>query len=485
MQRSPSFAEAILKRSVAKFPDHKPTLQILGVVQHRLGKDDEAEVHFRKLVEMDPDNAENHANLGTALGGLKRHKEAIESMEESVKLNPKKAMFLNNLAIQYQEVGKYKDAEDVLQEALKLKQTAEVWDNLGNLYVQMENYPSAKNCYLNAIGIDEKYVPSHVSLGLVSHFMGDWKKGFEKYEWRYLYYPELRPYISWYDLSKMWDGKASLEGKRVLVYGEQGSGDIIMFSRYLKEIKARGAYVMFHIPVSLNKLFAGMKEIDEFVNVDINNLKVDPLPEYDYQFALMSAPFLLGVEAISGEWYITDTPDNFRNIIKEQCPDTINVGIVWSGNTANPDNVDKAVPLSELKRLESVEGVKLFSLQMDGKEEAEAAGLTDLSDFIQDFSDTARVIKGMDILICCDTAAAHVAGACGMTVWNLIRYGPDWRWPIRRPMISGTHWYESMTLFHQQEKGNWSKVIDAVIESLTESVNTINVLKKHFSSSEN
>jgi tetratricopeptide (TPR) repeat protein len=466
LREHPGLAEAVLLRSVKKYPDHLATLQVLGVIQQRIGKHKEAEENFRKLVELDPTNSENYANLGTALGGLGRHEEAVEAMEKSVQMDPKKPMFKNNLAIQYEATGRYEDAKALLEEALREKQTAQLWDNLGNLYVRMEDYESAKNCYLTAISLDNRYVPSQINLGLVHHFQGDYMKGFAQYEWRFLYYPELRPYVSWYDLSKMWDGKASLEGKRVLVYGEQGIGDIIMFSRYLKAIKDKGAYVMFHVPSSLNGLLAGLEGFDELVNIEINTVKTDPLPEYDYQFPLMSAPHLLNVGPMSSGSYIKDVPTDFRKLIKEQCPDTFNVGVVWRGNIANPDNDEKSVPLSELMRLQDIKDVKLFSLQIDGEEETKACGLPDMSEFITDFADTARVIHGMDLLICCDTAVSHVAGATGFPVWNLIRYGPDWRWPFRRPAVSGTHWYGSMTLFHQQEKGNWSKVVDKVYEEL-------------------
>lgn len=469
VRQHPGLAIATLERALKIDEDHLAANQLVGVILHQNGRSQEAKPYFEKLCKLDPENAENWANLGTALGALNRKTEAIEAMEKALALKPDEPLFKNNLAIQYQSVGKFAESIELFEECLKDKETAQLWENLGNVYTVMGDYEKAKECLQKAIALDPKYVPAQVHLGLVHHFLGDWKAGFKQYEWRFLYYPELQPYLSWYNLSKMWDGKKSLEGKRVVVFGEQGFGDVIMFSRFIKLVKARGAHVILHCDEKLKGFLSCVEGIDEFTTVDISAMKSDPLPEYDYHFPIMSAPHLLGVEKITGEPYTvsTVTTTDFRALIQEQCSDTFNVGIVWTGNEANPDNRERAIPLAEFKRLRDVPGVRLFSVQTGEAELTPDFEIPDLREFITDFASTSRVLNGLDLLICCDTAIAHVAGSMGFPVWNLIRRGPDWRWPDRQQT---THWYDSMKLYHQTEAGNWSEVFERVEKDLTELV---------------
>lgn len=462
MNEHPGLAEALLVQTLKHNPDHKAALEVCGVVQHHLGKNAEAAAHFERLTELDPEYADNWSNLGTAYGGLGQHDKAIEVMEKSVRMVPQQPLYRNNLAVQYRAAGRHDEAIKQLKAAINLSPAPELWDNLGGVYVELERYDEAVACHQKAALMNSKFIPAQINLSLAHHFSGDWKKGFQQYEWRFFYYPSLRAYLDVYDIKKMWDGKADLSGKRVLVFGEQGFGDIIMFSRFLKGVKARGAYVMVHVPPELKNFIRGVDGVDEVVVSDIMRNGSEPLPEYDYQFALMSAPYLLGVDKIDGSPYAAfyQTGD-FNDWLGEACTD-LKVGVVWAGNPENPDDKERSIPVEHFQRLSGIPGVKLFSLQFG---DAEHSGLPDLTPFIKDFADTARVIQALDLVICCDTAVAHVAGAVGAPVWNLIRRGPDWRWPQREVK---THWYDSMVQFHQSEKGNWGEVFNRVEAGLKE-----------------
>jgi hypothetical protein len=72
-------------------------------------------------------------------------------------------------------------------------------------------------------------------------------------------------------------------------------------------------------------------------------------------------------------------------------------------------------------------------------------------------------VKNLDLLIACDTAVAHLAGALGVPVWAALPFSPDWRW-LREP--SDTPWYPTMRLFRQTERGNWTTVIEQMANEL-------------------
>jgi ADP-heptose:LPS heptosyltransferase len=82
---------------------------------------------------------------------------------------------------------------------------------------------------------------------------------------------------------------------------------------------------------------------------------------------------------------------------------------------------------------------------------------------VEDFADTAALVALCDVVICVDTAAAHLAGAMGKVVWLLLPYVPDWRWLLER---ADSPWYPSMRLFRQRRSGEWGPVLEDVSAAL-------------------
>src|SRR5262249_59390138 len=125
----------------------------------------------------------------------------------------------------------------------------------------------------------------------------------------------------------------------------------------------------------------------------------------------------------------------------------------------------RTIPLSEFARLSSLPGVQLFSLQKGpGAEEVSTLpGVIDLGQTLDEttgaFIETAAILKNLDLLITCDTAIAHVAGALGVPVWVALCRVPDWRWGLKGET---TVWYPTMRLFRQPTPGDWASTFDKI-----------------------
>jgi ADP-heptose:LPS heptosyltransferase len=105
---------------------------------------------------------------------------------------------------------------------------------------------------------------------------------------------------------------------------------------------------------------------------------------------------------------------------------------------------------------------------MDGEAGAGAdAGLPllDLGADIADFGDTAAIVAQLDLVVCVDTAVAHVAGALGKPCWIMLpAVHPDWRWMTGR---ADTPWYpRALTLYRQTRPGDWHDVVAAMTADL-------------------
>jgi Tfp pilus assembly protein PilF len=492
----PQSAELILKQLLKCDPEHEEALQLLGLANHRMGKNVEAVEIFQTAIELDPVNADNWNNIALAHGGLGQHEKAIECLEKAIQYNASQFLYLNNLALQYRACDRQEDAIATLNNALAIKVVPQVLINLGGVYGEVKDLDKAKECFEKALEVAPEYSPAHVDLAYTHCLKGDWAKGFAEYEWRFDYHPQLSHYRRNYLQDREWEGQ-SLEGKKILIYCEQGMGDAIQFVRFVPLLKQQGAYVMLHCTERLHDLLERCEGVDQIVHRDIVNDKGPDFPEYDYQCAIMSLPHLLEMPPISGQPYIKPATTKFWDHMEKEHGDTFNIGISWAGSAAHPNDERRSIPLKHFKLLESVEGVQLFSLQVDARkrkygwqtyaegseqlsnfqegnskvvdytEDCDDMQIVDLTQMIQSYEDTATILAGLDLVICCDTSVLHLAGAMGVPCWGLLPFNPDWRWQIDGET---TVWYDSVRLFRQVERNNWPEVFARVREELNEAI---------------
>jgi len=149
----------------------------------------------------------------------------------------------------------------------------------------------------------------------------------------------------------------------------------------------------------------------------------------------------------------------------------ITVGLAWAGSPTHTRDRFRSMRLSQLRPVLEVAGVGFVSLQKGaGAEQATDAVLAgvewlDLGPELADFADTAAVIAQLDLVICVDTAVAHLAGAMGKPVWVMLPQPADFRWLEGR---EDSPWYPTMRLFRQSRRDEWSDVVERVAAALQE-----------------
>jgi hypothetical protein len=84
---------------------------------------------------------------------------------------------------------------------------------------------------------------------------------------------------------------------------------------------------------------------------------------------------------------------------------------------------------------------------------------------LEDFCDTAAVISELDLVLCVDTAVAHLAGALGKPVWLMLPQPADFRWMEGR---EDSPWYPTLRLFRQSRRDHWEEVVERVKAALQE-----------------
>lgn len=296
------------------------------------------------------------------------------------------------------------------------------------------------------------------SLSLYELKRGDCENGWANYEQR----PPRRDLARKLDEYPEWRGE-DLAGRTILVCGEQGLGDQIMFARYIPLLRAIGANVVLFTMPGLSRLFASAFPDVRILASDAELKGLEP----DCWVAIGSLPFRWGHQVetpqagdLSLPYLWPDRADTNR--LSTWMPRTgrLRVGLCWKGNPEHRRDRYRSIRFADLKPLLEVPGVDFYSLQRGDTE----SGLVNLTAYCHDLADTAAAIGNLDLVITVDTAMLHLAGAIGKPVWGLIYTPGDWRWGGGNE--TATPWYASVRLIRQEKQLDWSRELQAIASDL-------------------
>lgn len=380
--------------------------------------------------------------------------------------HPKHPLIPFFLATAYQQDGDVDKALIYINQAYDLvKQTPsfyELYEAFAEIFLFLGLCDEAIVCHQ----IIEKYKPSmenRFNMALPLLATGHYEQGWSYYELRLQQATFTKNYVQ----SNMpyWDGASIISGKTLLVIWEQGFGDNIQFIRFLPLLKQRTqAHIIFVCADALKRLFESLLGIDAVHTTTT-------LPAHDYKIYLLSLPFLLHLyqeDQFLPKPYIHANTELITQWSKHLPQiEGYHVGICWSGNQAYTYQAKRNCALSDFMPLLTHKNIQLVSLQHQLSPTDAALlsrmNLIDIGTQVQDFADLAAVIAQLDLVICIDTAIAHLAAAMGKPTWVLIRYETEWRHPRGR---QHSPWYNSMRLFRQAKPGDWRSVMDAVMAAL-------------------
>ena len=415
------------KKALDLSPRHPNALFNLGNAYMDLENFDAAIEPYRGAVQLDVGNAEKHFNLANALMKTGQFTESLKPFETAIALKPNYVDALCNYASSLQSLGRADQAMAHLQKAL----------------------------------LSEPESPDlHWNLSLAALQNGDQSTGWAEYEWRWKM-PTFADFKR--DFSQpVWRGEA-LIGRSLFVHTEQGFGDNIQFCRYVQMVSNKGGRVILECRPELKRLFGTLDGTETLVTLG------EVLPEFDFHIPLMSLPNVFGTT-------IDTVPSNvpYLSVPEEIDPDPrifeangFKVGLVWAGSPTRVDNQKRSLLFSDLEPLFDVPGIDFFSLQVGaGKDELKKAKtglITDLTDNILDFADTASILSQLDLLISVDTSVLHLAGALAKPAWGAMSSPTGFLWMDDR---EDSPWYPSLRLFRQTKPGEWGPVILSICEAL-------------------
>ena len=481
-------------------PDHVDAYSSCGLALHFLQHYHAAIASYDKAILLKPDHAEVHFNRGAALYALRQHQASIASYDKAIALNPEHATAYCNRGNAFKELKQHQAAIDCYDRAITIKPDyaeaycnrgvashglkqyqaaidyydkaitinpnyADAYSNRGIALAELRQYQAAIDSYDRAIAIKPDYAEAHLNQSLCLLQKGDFEQGWAKFEWRWQTtsidsFRNKRHYAQ-----PLWLGAEPLQGKTILLYSEQGLGDTIQFCRYATLVSQLGARVILEVQCPLRDLLTKLEGVAEVF------ITGDRLPTFDYHCPLLSLPlaFNTAFETIpASASYLASDPGKVEHWKARLGNKTRpRVGLVWSGNAEQKNDVNRSISLAELAS-KLPHGFEYVSLQKELRD-ADSPTLKEFPEILhfgeelQDFTDTAALCELVDIVFSVCTSVAHLAGALGKPVWIALTFNADWRWLLDR---SDTPWYPSARLYRQEAAGDWDAVFQRISHDL-------------------
>lgn len=365
----------------------------------------------------------------------------------------------------------------------------DIQNNLGTLFIN-EGKPQDSLPYLDAaINADPNHGQAHWNRSLAYLEMGDYARGWPEYDWGVTakvrvdrqYTVQTAPVLPY------WKGEPDAN---LVVYGEQGIGDEIMFASMLPDLLKLCPNVVFECHKKLHKLFA-----NSFPGLHIYPTREDekvtwpilangtPRYPFTHRIALGSLGqfFRQSLEDFPGTPYLEPTPacELKWNERLAEMPVGPKIGISWIGGHKKTRIEVRSIDLEHLlpifkAALARNPNTQFISLQYTPQEDEVEAFEKKHGIKIHQFpeaaysaiyDDKAGLVANLDLVITVCTSVVHLAGALGVPTWVMVPSRPAWRYRLDLDVMP---WYANTTLFRQPDTQNWKPVIEEVAFRLSD-----------------
>ena len=473
LKRLKRFNEALesYDRVLAIKPDCADVLNSRAIVLKELTRHEEAQASYDKAISIRPDYAEALRNRGVMLRGLKRYDDALADFDKAIAIKPKYAQAFNSRGIALNELKRFDEAMASYREAIALRPDyGPAYINQGVILTELKCFDEAIASFDKGIALNPDQADGYKNRAFTKLLIGSFQDGWDDYErrWDATDFPSKRPNIT----VPVWSGE-DLSDRHLLIFTEQGLGDILQFVRYLPLLSdgTQGkCKITFWTAARLVRLLRlSLPHVEIATNLsDVKNI--------DYQIPLISLPhrFNTKLTTIPREIPYLKAESELKSRWKTQIGSHgFKIGIAWAGNPTHSHDQERSIPLEAFIPLSRLPGIRLISLQKNfGLDQLarlpknvniERLG-DDLDNGPDAFIDTAAVMSNLDLIITSDTSIAHLAGGLGCPTWVALKYVPDWRWMLDR---EDSPWYPTMRLFRQTVRNDWPKTFSKIEKELS------------------
>ena len=505
------FDEAIdaYKKSISIEPNDCNTYFNMGIVLNDKGNLVESIEAYKKAISLKPNYAEAYSNMGVILKDQDKLDEAIDAYKKAITFKPDYAEAYDNMGVALKNQGKLEEAIEVYKKAILLKPShVKSHYNMGNALREQLKLDEAIEYYSKSISLDPNYIDAYNNLGLTLYFQDKFeeamqaynkaisinsecpdtrknlsyvllrsyrlKEGLDEMEWRW----KTQKFLSQqrHFLQPIWDGRQSLNDKRILIWCEQGIGDTLNWSSCLPLLSSRSKHVILECQEKLIPLLTR-----SFPDVEIkaeDRSRDKERDDFDVHLPIGSL-YRHFIDDITQnpkpDAYLIPDPERVK-FWKERLNSIGKgpyIGISWKSSIMSPERLPNYSSISEWSEILSIPDVHFINLQSkdytdDLAKVREGLGVTvhnfdDLDQF-NDIDDVAALCTAIDMVVSNKTTVPLISVGVG-TATKLANWRQSpWNNILNNPVGS------SVEIFERDTLEPW----DNVFKSIAEDILTLN-----------
>ncbi len=500
-------AESLYNAVIELQPDNATACINLGSIKRVLGHIKEAIIILKRAVKIVPNEAGAWFNLGNALTAEKEWHEALAAFNKAVQLKPSLIDAYINWGDTLANIGNLDAALEIFQNGLRrspnhpgllsnkgnvllrqhriteglsllekageaMPDNAIIARNLANAHRLSGNPVEALNILDPLINRNPNDSDARCIRALALFSIGHYQKAWIDYSmrWHTSLHEAARPFKQ-----RRWSGQ-NVEGKTILIWGEQAVGDEIMFGTALSEFESMDVSVIIETEYRLVPLFRRA-----FPNYKILARTDPPNPDLfdkniDFQISIGDIGQYLrpGLSSFDRNLpYLKPDVKRTELLTNRYCSlakGRMRVGVSWRSGIEHA-GIARSLDLQSLKELLAYyDDIWWLSLQFGDIDDDLAKLAMDGTPIpyvdndinaLKSMDDLVAQISCLDLVISVANTTAHIAGALGKKTYALLPYAADWRWQHKGDQC---HWYPSVTLLRQKQSGRWSSVIRDLIK---------------------
>jgi tetratricopeptide (TPR) repeat protein len=489
-EKAGDFASSLqaYEAAITLLPDESEVANDLGRLAFRMGMKDVAEQLYRRYLARHPDAVGTMSNLASAVRDQGRASEAIEILRAAVKLCPTDATLWNTLGTVVMEQGDLMTAIIFFDEALRLDpDSPQPRYNRGNAKLELGQQDDAlADCEaaMKQVKAADERLMMQLARSTIKIAQGRIGEGWDDYEARLD--PQFSNATVFLVDAPLWTPDADLTGKRLLVMGEQGLGDEVLFANMLPDVvEALGpngklilgvearlvalfqrsypdAEVVGHLTYRQNgRNYRGAAELENRKDIDL----WAPIGSLLRRFRRNLSDFP------QRDRFLVPDPQrvaHWRGLL-QTAPPGRKVGLLWKSMKLDSARARYYAPFELWGPLLKTPGASFVNIQY-GDCSAEIAWAETLGvkvwtppgiDLKDDLDDIAALTSALDLTLGFANATSNIAAACGAPVWIIsvpgawTRLGTD-----RMP------WYPQARIFTPDSFQQWDAAMASVAKSL-------------------
>lgn len=382
------------------------------------------------------------------------------------------------LGISHYKLHELAASEKYYREALaRNERDAETWDNLGVTLNDLGRLDAAIACYNQAIALHPNNPVPCWHRALAYLLDGSFDVGWPDYELRTLN-KDLQTGSTAFP---RWTGHVTPK-QTVLIFGEQGLGDEIMFASCIPHALTRINHAVVHCHPKLETLFRRSFPactITSGALLDALALYPDDAPLIDAALPSGSLPSVLQYDPTaiaSPPAYLRADPQHIAAWRERlaQLGTGLKIGISWRGGTPGTRQALRSLQLEDWLPVLRQANAHFISLQytdvsteLTQLEQRHGLRIAHWQEAIEDYDQTAALVSALDLVISVQTAVIHLSGALGQRTWVMVPACPEWRYQRQGARLP---WYSNVTLYRQNTLLDWRETIGRVAADLAPQV---------------